>query len=74
MILEKQDIEKDQKDLRGKSSDIESRARDGLAIFTLQARLLESELLSSLKKVRFGDHEFTAGTPISNIKYNQPGF
>ncbi len=53
--LEEQDIERDHRNLIGKSSDTESRARDGLSRRTPQAELLESELSSSLREVRFSD-------------------
>ena len=74
MILEEQDIEKDYRNLEGKSSDTRSHARDGLLGHTSHAVLLGNELSLSLKEVRFSDQEFAAGTPISNIKYNYPGF
>ncbi len=72
--LEKQDIEGDHKNSVGESSDTRSRARDGLSGRTHQAGLLGSESSSSLREVRFSDQEFAVGTPISNIKYNHPGF
>ena len=73
-ILEEQDIEEDHRNLGGKSSDTRSCARDGLSGRTPQAGLLGSELSSSLREVRFSDQEFAAGTSVSNIKYNHPGF
>ncbi len=58
----------------GESSDTESRAKEGLSGRTPQAGLLGSESSSSLREVRFSDQEFAASTPVSNIKYNHPGF
>ena len=51
--LDEQDIEKDHRDLVGKSLDIESHAKDGLSRYILQARFFASELSSSLKEVKF---------------------
>ena len=68
LILEKQDIKKDYKNLGGKSFNIRSCTRDGLSKRTLQAELLRSELLSSLGKIRFSNQEFATSTPVSNIK------
>ena len=53
--LEKQKIEKDHRDLVGKSSDTGSYARDGLPGHTLQAGLLASESSSFLREVRFNE-------------------
>ena len=66
--LEEQDIEED------KSLDTENQARDSLSGYTLQAELLGSKLLSSLREVRFNDQEFVTNTSVSNIKYNLPRF
>ena len=74
MILEEQDIEKDHKNLGGKSLDIENYAKDGLAERTSQHGLFRSELSSFVREVRFSDQEFAAGIFISNIKYNHPRF
>ena len=60
--------------MRGESSDTGSHTKDGLLRHTPQAGLLESELSSSLREIRFSNQEFATGTPISNIKYNHPGF
>ncbi len=72
--LEEPDMEDDFRNLVGESSDTRSRARDGLSGRTPLARLFGSESSSSLKEVRFSDQEFSTGIPISNIKYNHPGF
>ncbi len=72
--LTEQDIEGDHRNLVGESLDTGSRARDGLSRRTPQAGLLGSESSSSLREVRFSDQEFAAGTPVSNTKYNHPGF
>ena len=69
-MLEVQDIERDHKNLVGKSSDTESCARVG---YILPDGLLENESSLSLKKISFNKLEFPAGTPISNIKYDHPG-
>ena len=69
-ILDKQDIEKDNKNLVGKSSDIRSRVRDSLSGCTPQNGLLTSELSLSLKEVKFGKQEFLASKPVSDIKYH----
>ncbi len=69
----KQEIREIQRDSVGQSSDNES-LRDMLSGRIPQAGLLGSESSSSLREVRFKDQEFTTGTPISNIKYNHPGF
>ena len=73
-ILQEQDIERDHKNLGGKSSDPENRARDGLARHTLQTGLFGIELSSSLREIRFSDQEFAAGIFIFNIKYNHSVF
>ncbi len=73
--LEEKDIEGDHRNSVGEcSSNAGSRARDGLSERTPQAGLLGSKSSSSLREVRFSDQEFAAGTPVSNIKYNHPGF
>lgn len=58
----------------GKSSDIRSYASNSLLGYTSQAGLFRSELLSSLKEIRFSDQKFAASTPVSNIKKNHFGF
>lgn len=42
--------------------------------FVGPAELLRSDLLSSLKEIRFHDQEFAISTPLFNIKYNHPRF
>ena len=74
MTLEKQNIEKDYRNLGSKSLDTESYARDGLAGRTPQAGLLGNKLSSSLREVRFSDQEFATNISVSNIKYNHSGF
>ncbi len=70
---EEQKIRENQKDLIGQILDNKS-LRDMLPRHTPQAGLLESELSSSLREVRFSNQEFIASTPVSNIKYNHFGF
>ncbi len=65
--LVEQDIERNYRNLVGKSSDTGSHTRDGLSRRTPQARLLGSESSSSLREVRFSDQEFATGTSVSNI-------
>ena len=65
-ISKVQNIEKDHRDLVGKSSDTGNCTR---AEHTLQDGLLESESLSSLREVRFSKQEFSTTIPVSNIKY-----
>ena len=60
--------------MEGKSLVTKSCAKDGLSRRTPQAGLFESKLSSFLREIRFSDQEFAAGTPVSNIKYNHPGF
>ncbi len=72
--LTEQDIERDHRNLVGESSDIGSRAKNGLLGRTPQAELFGSDSSLSLREVRFSDQEFAASTPVSNIKYNHPGF
>ena len=74
LTLEEQDIEEDHRNLGGESLDTGSCARDSLSGRTLQTRRFGSELSSFLRKVRFSNQEFTAGIPVSNIKYNHPIF
>lgn len=69
-ILEKQDIKKDYRDLIGKSSDTRSHARDDLSRCTPQNRFLANELLSSLRKIKFNEQEFSIGKFVSDIKYH----
>ena len=68
----KQNVKKDYRDLVGESSD-NKRVKKMLLGHTLQDRLLESELSSSLREMRFSEQEFPAYTPISDIKYNHLG-
>ncbi len=68
-ILEEQEIERDHRNLVGKSSDTGSHARDGLLRRTLQARLLRNESSLSLREFRFSNQKFATSIPISNIKY-----
>ena len=72
--LEKQDIQKDYRNLGAESLDTGCHARDDLLRYIPQAGLLGSKSLSSLREIRFSDQEFIAGTPISKIKFNYPGF
>ena len=67
---EAQNIEGDHRDLVGESSDTRSRAREGR---TPQDGLLGSESSSSLRKDRFNKQKFSAGTLVSNIKYDHSG-
>ena len=69
-IPEAQDREEDHRHLVGESSDTGSRAR---ARRTPQDRLPGNELSSSLREVRFSEQEFSAGIPVSNIKYDHLG-
>ena len=62
-----QDIKGDHRNLVSKSSDTKNCIK---ARCTLQNRLLGSESLLFLKEVRFTEQKFSAGTLISNIKYN----
>ena len=73
-ILEEQDIEKNHKNLEGKSLNTRSRAKNGLSRRNPQARLFKNLLSSSLKEVRFNIEEFATGILVSNIKYNEFGF
>ncbi len=72
-ILEEKDIEGDHRNLVSESSDTVSNAKDGLSGRTPQDGLLARELSSSLREVRFSEQEFSAGIPVSNIKYQHPG-
>ncbi len=72
--MEEQDIEKNHRNLIDKSWGIRSRAKDGLLGRTLQARVLGSKSSSFLSEIKFSDQEFSAGTTVSNIKYNHPRF
>ena len=58
------DIERDPRNLIGKSSDTKSSARYGLSGCTSQYGLLASELSASLKEVRFSKQKFPTGKPI----------
>ena len=66
---EAQNIEEDQRNLVGESSDIGSHIRVGR---TPQDSLLGSQSSSSLREVRFSEQEFLIGTLVSNIKYDHP--
>ncbi len=72
-ILEEQDIEEDHRNLVSKSSDTRSYVKDGLSRRTPQDGLLTSESSSSLREVRFSEQEFSAGIPVSDIKYHHLG-
>ena len=72
--IENQEIEKDHRDLVGKSFDIRSCTKDCLSGHIPQARLFASELLSFLKEVKIGKQEFPADKFILEIKYHHPGF
>ena len=74
LTLEEQDIEEDHKNLGGKSSNIRSRIKEGLSRLIPQTGLFGSESLLSLREIWFSNQKFAAGIPISNIKYNNPGF
>lgn len=67
--LEKPNIEEDNIDQTKKSLDTKNHVKNLLSRCTTQDGLLRSELLSSLKEVRFIDQKFATGIPISNIKY-----
>ena len=71
--LKKQEMERDQRDLVGKSLDTRSNARDGLSELSFQAGLFASKSSLSLKEVRFSKQEFSTGKPISDIKYHHSG-
>ena len=68
-IPEAQDIEEDHRNLVGKSSDTRSHTKTRR---TPQDGLLGSESSSSLREVGFSEQEFSAGIPVSNIKYDHP--
>ncbi len=68
-----QEVREDQRDSLGQSSDNKS-VKNMPPGHTPQAGLLRSKLSLSLKEVRFCHQEFTAGIPVSNIKYNQTLF
>lgn len=73
-ILKEQDIEKNCRDLIGKSSNNRSRAKDGLLGCIPQNKLYVSEWLLILKEVSFGKQKFFVSKPVSEIKYYDPGF
>ena len=54
----------------GKSSDTRSCTRDGLSGRTSQDKFYASELSSSLRKITFSEHEFSASKLVSDIKYH----
>ena len=64
-----QDVEEDQRDWVGKSSNNES-IKHMLPGCTSQDGLFRSKSSSSLKEVRFSKQECPTGTLISNIKYD----
>ena len=66
-------MERNYRDLVGKSLDTGSRARNGLSGHTFLAGLLASASSSSLRKVRFSEQEFLAGKLVSDTKYHHPG-
>ena len=68
--LDEQNIEGDHRDLVDKSSNIRSRVRDNLSKRTPQDGVFASELLLSLREVRFSEQEFPVSKPISDIKYH----
>ena len=74
IALKKSDIEKDKIKLVSESLDIESHIRHILWERICQDQLYGSKLLSSLRKFRFNDQEFIAGTLVFNIKYHYPIF
>ncbi len=71
--LGEQDIEGKYRNLVSKNLENGSRARNGLSEYISQDGLLVSELLSSLKEVRFTEKEFSASIPILDIKYPHSG-
>lgn len=71
-ILEKQNIERDYRNLIGESLDIKSHVRDGFSAYTSQNRLFPSELLSFSRKIRFSKQEFSADNLVLGIKYFHP--
>ncbi len=73
-ILEEQDIERNYRNLIGKSSDTWSHIKDSLLGHTSQDRLLVSELSLSLREVRFSEQKFLVGKPVLDIKYYHPSF
>lgn len=73
-VLEKLDIEVDDINLDSKSSDTRNYNKNILSGCISHNWLLESELSSSLRKVRLNDWEFATGILISNIEYNSPRF
>ena len=66
---EGQDVEKDQTDLVGESSD-NKRVKNMLYKHISQDGLLANESSSFLRNVWFSEQEFLAGIPVSDIKYN----
>ena len=66
-LPEAQDIKEDYRNLVGKSSDTGSCIRAG---HTPQDGLLGNESLLSLRELRFSEQEFSAGIPVSNLKYD----
>lgn len=71
-ILKKRKIKKDYKNLINKNLNTRNHAKSGLLGYTSQARLFTSELLASLKEVKFNKKEFFAGKLVSDIKYYYP--
>ena len=74
LTLEKRVIEKNYRNLRSKSLDNGSRAKNSLLGSTLQVRLHRSKSSSSLKEVTLGDQKLAVSIHVSNIKYNYPEF
>ncbi len=72
-ILEKQNIERDYKNLVGKSSDIEICTKNSLSKRISQDRLLASKLSSFLREVRFNEQESLTDKLVLDIKYYHLG-
>ena len=72
--LKEKNIKEDHRKLADKSLDIRSHIRDVLSGRISQAELLENELSSFLREVKFSDQKFAASILVSNIKYNHPKF
>lgn len=73
-ILEEQKIEKDHKNLIGKSLNTESHAKNGLLRRTFQNKLLASELSLFFGEVKFNKQQFSVSKHVSDIKYHYSGF
>ena len=70
LTLEEQDIEKNHKNMVGKSLDIGSHTRDGLSGHTPQDGLFAREFSSSLREIRLRKQIFPVSKPLSDIKYH----